>query len=222
MPDKITEEELIRELQSVSELLGHPPTPKEYEKYAPYSKSVYGDRFGNWSNALEEAGLDVPDNSRAIPKQKLLDDFERVGRNIGRTPTANDMEKHGEYSPSTYGDAFGTWSEMVDVSTLDPWEMGSGEDHPAWDGGHDENYYYGPNWQAQRQKAMARDNHRCQTCGMQQEDHIESFGHGLHVHHIIPVWTFDEYDRQNSLKNLITLCQDCHNMCEGWNLRPDV
>jgi DEAD/DEAH box helicase domain-containing protein len=75
---------------------------------------------------------------------------------------------------------------------------------------------YGPNWQEQRQKALARDNHRCRTCGATAQP-----GQGLHVHHLRPFREYGyvsgrnrNYERANRLDNLLTLCASCHRRAE--------
>lgn len=83
---------------------------------------------------------------------------------------------------------------------------------------------YGPNWQQQRQKALQRDDYRCQTCGAGPDfvghDRPQS-GLGLHVHHIRPFRDFgyvpeqnESYLQANRLDNLITLCASCHRRAE--------
>jgi 5-methylcytosine-specific restriction endonuclease McrA len=63
-------------------------------------------------------------------------------------------------------------------------------------------------WPIIRREALKRDNYTCQDCGYK----APSIGWlqsttGLEVHHIIPIHAGgDEFD----LKNLITLCHDCH------------
>ena len=76
---------------------------------------------------------------------------------------------------------------------------------------------YGPNWQAVRQKALARDNHRCRTCGAEAKP-----GQGLHIHHIRPFREYnyipgenDNYLQANQLENLVTLCPSCHRQAEA-------
>jgi len=73
---------------------------------------------------------------------------------------------------------------------------------------------YGPNWQQQRQKALARDNHQCRLCGA-----AEGM---LHVHHIRPFREFnyrpgqnEAYREANQIDNLITLCPSCHRQAEA-------
>ncbi len=72
---------------------------------------------------------------------------------------------------------------------------------------------YGPNWAAQRRKALERDDFRCQVCG--------ASGGDLHVHHIRPFRDFDyvrgeneNYRYANEIDNLVTLCPSCHQRAE--------
>jgi len=65
---------------------------------------------------------------------------------------------------------------------------------------------YGPNWQQQRQLALARDGHRCRTCT------AEGL---LHVHHIRPFREYTSYRQANQLDNLVTLCPSCHRRAEA-------
>jgi len=81
---------------------------------------------------------------------------------------------------------------------------------------------YGPNWHRQRRKALERDNHKCQFCGLPESEHHQ----GLSVHHITPREAFMQdgefdYEQANKLDNLLSLCQACHRKVEQWGLLPD-
>jgi len=69
--------------------------------------------------------------------------------------------------------------------------------------------YYGANWPAQRDAARARDQYRCQFCGLLEGDHSH------HVHHLQPFRTFASYETANRLENLVTLCPSCHIRAES-------
>ena len=76
---------------------------------------------------------------------------------------------------------------------------------------------YGPNWAAQRRRALERDGHRCRKCGAPGTPERP-----LHVHHIRPFRTFgyipgvnEAYCEANRLDNLITLCSRCHRLAEA-------
>jgi len=87
-----------------------------------------------------------------------------------------------------------------------------------WKGPNNPNYIdgkgtnaHGSNWQAQRRKALKRDNHTCQDCALTDSESLEQFGQPLTVHHKIPFRFFgDDYETANRLTNLITLCHACH------------
>lgn len=81
-----------------------------------------------------------------------------------------------------------------------------GENNHNWTGGSLELEDYGSNWQRQARRAKKRDKHTCQVCGYQSGgDRI------LDVHHIVPLKEFDEdWNKANRLKNLISLCRQCH------------
>lgn len=93
-----------------------------------------------------------------------------------------------------------------------------GEDNPAWAGGWD--WWYGANWEEQRKKAIERDNHTCQRCGM----HADEMERSPDVHHKKRIgWFKEEYDepewweKGNSLDNLVTYCRNCHQKVESPN-----
>ncbi|MBI3240912.1 MAG: DEAD/DEAH box helicase [Chloroflexi bacterium] len=79
---------------------------------------------------------------------------------------------------------------------------------------------YGPNWEAQRNAARARDNFRCQQCNaVEPRD-----GPQHHVHHLRPFREFgyvrgenENYKLANELDNLMTLCPSCHRQVESAN-----
>lgn len=90
-----------------------------------------------------------------------------------------------------------------------------GEDHPRWRPGRRPEYY-GPNWFEQRRKALKRDQHRCQDCGITEAE----FGESLSLHHIKPFREFElddgyDYEAANQLENLVALCRPCHNTREA-------
>lgn len=72
---------------------------------------------------------------------------------------------------------------------------------------------YGLYWQYARSKALDRDNHTCQKCGIKEADLEES----LHVHHIIPVRAFKMPSKAHDLENLVALCSSCHRKIEWYD-----
>jgi hypothetical protein len=93
------------------------------------------------------------------------------------------------------------------------------EGNPLWAGGKVQ--YMGANWPEQRQRAIIRDQARCQHsgCDMTEADHIEKEGRGLDVHHKTPRVEFTEsgefdWKAANNLENLVTLCGSHHKVWE--------
>ncbi len=98
---------------------------------------------------------------------------------------------------------------------LNEWlsEEFTGEGHPNWKGGG--NQEYGPGWKEARERALERDRYQCKLCGTTQAD----LSRKPDVHHIIPVRLFEASQSHNIkeahiLHNLICLCPSCHRRAE--------
>lgn len=76
--------------------------------------------------------------------------------------------------------------------------------NPRWTGGEKPPVYL--LWNKDRKLALERDNYRCVRCNLTNKDHNKKYKKGLHVHHIKP---YKKY-KDSSIKNLITLCVQCH------------
>jgi uncharacterized C2H2 Zn-finger protein len=111
-------------------------------------------------------------------------------------------------------------AQSVEFSNED-WHLSgtTGPQHPAYTGHED---YYGENWTEQRKAALERDGIECVVCGMGQEEHQDTHGCDLHVHHVQPIATFETPEEANSLENLLTLCRACHTKWEGIPVAPEV
>jgi len=86
-----------------------------------------------------------------------------------------------------------------------------GENHPQWL--DDTRYYYGKNWEKQREKARKRDDYKCVVCGKTKEETED--GKLPHIHHIKPIREFKKVEDANKLKNLVSLCREHHLQYEG-------
>lgn len=80
---------------------------------------------------------------------------------------------------------------------------------------------YGPNWRAQRKKALERDGYTCQKCGKKADPH--RWWKKVHVHHKRKIRLhYDgrtgkiDYENANRLSNLVTLCKRCHKAADGY------
>jgi hypothetical protein len=55
---KLTEEELLRDLNTFADKIRHTPTYKEMDSSGPHAAKTYSRRFESWNNAVERAGLE--------------------------------------------------------------------------------------------------------------------------------------------------------------------
>lgn len=103
------------------------------------------------------------------------------------------------------------WLHEADIE-VKPRGGGEGEESHNWKE-HTEGYY-GPLWPKAREKAIQRDSEQCQRCGMGREEHRETIGKDLNVHHIQRVEDCESLEEAHKLSNLITLCIPCHRAVE--------
>lgn len=69
-------------------------------------------------------------------------------------------------------------------------------------------------WRKIRSEIILRDDEKCSSCSMTREEHRQTFGVDLHVHHIQPIRTYNDTKNAHSKSNLITLCASCHRKIE--------
>ena len=68
---------------------------------------------------------------------------------------------------------------------------------------------YGPDWEKIRNTVLVRDQNTCQICGKFSEKNL------LHVHHKMPMRSFNSFLEANHLSNLVSLCPRCHKRAES-------
>ena len=67
--------------------------------------------------------------------------------------------------------------------------------------------------QEARKKCIAEHGYICKVCGMDFEKTYGEIGRGfIHVHHIVPISTIGEEYKLNPVKDLVTVCPNCHAM----------
>jgi HNH endonuclease len=81
-----TREELLGLLSDLGEELGRPPTARDIDenKGRMPSKSLYWHTFGSLSNALREAGFDVPVGEERL--ERAVEQGAALARGLGRLP----------------------------------------------------------------------------------------------------------------------------------------
>ncbi len=88
---RYSDEQILEELRASAERLGRSPTMREFaaDPEAGLHPQTVIEHFGTWNAAKRAAGL-TP--RRFISRDELLDQLRELGRELGRTPTAHDLD----------------------------------------------------------------------------------------------------------------------------------
>ncbi|MCG1004945.1 MULTISPECIES: homing endonuclease associated repeat-containing protein [Halobacterium] len=124
-PQKIPTEDLLAELQRLArEVEDPPPSTSQMDAEGEYSAWTYKNRFGSWSNALEQAGLEpreprTPQPANKIPAEDLIAELRRVAAEIDDSrPSTGQVDTHGAYSAKRYRLRFGSWEAALEAAGL--------------------------------------------------------------------------------------------------------
>jgi hypothetical protein len=96
---RYTDEQILDELRASAERLGRSPTMREFAADAEsrvHPQTVI-EHFGTWNAAKRAAGL-VP--RRFVTREELLHVLRELGKELGRTPTARDLDERRGSLPS--------------------------------------------------------------------------------------------------------------------------
>jgi HNH endonuclease len=117
---RYTNDQILAELRECAERLGRSPTMREFaadEETTVHPQTVI-EHFGSWNAAKREAGL-VP--RRFATREELVGLLRELGAELGRTPTAKDLdERRGSMpSKSLYWHTFGSLAEALREAGFD-------------------------------------------------------------------------------------------------------
>src|SRR5437773_8491149 len=117
---RYTDEQILAELKQCAERLGRSPTMREFAsdpKTTVHPQTVI-EHFGSWNAAKREAGL-VP--RRFATREELLPLLKELGEELGRQPTARDIDEHRGRLPSKslYWHTFGSLSNALREAGFD-------------------------------------------------------------------------------------------------------
>ena len=117
---RYTNEQILEELAASAKRLGRSPTMREFA--ADPQTSVHPqtviEHFGSWNEAKRTAGL-VP--RRFATREELLELLRGLGEELGRIPTARDIEEHRGQMPSKslYWHTFGSLANALREAGFD-------------------------------------------------------------------------------------------------------
>lgn len=117
---KISDEQLLSELQDVADQLGHVPREKDMNREGKFSATTYRRRFGSFLDARAKAGLtDVKvQRDQQIPEEDLILALHMLTRELGRPPSQSEMNERGVFSSTSYHRHFGSWNAALEAADL--------------------------------------------------------------------------------------------------------
>ena len=117
---RYTDEQILVELAACAKRLGKSPTMREFAgdpETSVHPQTVI-EHFGSWNEAKRKAGL-VP--RRFATREELLELLRGLGEELGRIPTARDIEEHRGRMPSKslYWHTFGSLANALREAGFD-------------------------------------------------------------------------------------------------------
>jgi hypothetical protein len=117
---RYSDEHILDELRACAERLGRSPTMREFaadEETTVHPQTVI-EHFGSWNRAKRRAGL-VP--RRFATREELLGVLRELGEELGRVPTAKDIDarKGSMPSKSLYWHTFGSLTTALREAGFD-------------------------------------------------------------------------------------------------------
>jgi len=117
---RYTDEQILEQLRASAERLGRSPTMKEFaaDPEAQVHPQTVIEHFGTWNAAKRAAGL-MP--RRFATREELVEQLRRLGDELGRVPTAQDIrERRGTMpSASLYWHTFGSLTTALREAGFD-------------------------------------------------------------------------------------------------------
>jgi Homing endonuclease associated repeat len=117
---RYSDEQILEELAASAKRLGRSPTMREFAddpETSVHPQTVI-EHFGSWNEAKRKAGL-VP--RRFATREELLELLKELGQELGRIPTARDIEEHRGRMPSKslYWHTFGSLTNALREAGFD-------------------------------------------------------------------------------------------------------
>src|SRR5579862_1573537 len=106
----VTDRELLEGLREfASRVGGRPFSIREFNAWRdrPARGITIVRRFGSWRGALAKVGVKGV-RCRECTNEELMDDLERVWRELGRRPGATQVARRGQFSPTPYQRRWGS------------------------------------------------------------------------------------------------------------------
>ena len=139
--------------------------------------------------------------SKSLSGKKKSKEHNKNNRlsHLGQTPWNKNLTKETDHRVAAYSKTL----HKIRIGARSP--NTTGKKHWNWRGGLSKNRHP-VGWRSLpiKEQVRARDNHKCQLCGMTEAEHLLLYYMRLSIHHI-------DYNKFNMfINNLILLCASCH------------
>lgn len=120
--NKIDKDKIIEDIKKVADICNECPSYFQYQNNGNFSIVTVRKKFGSWWKALSESGFEEYENKDSsesqslIPKEDLIEEFDRVASDLGKIPTKSEIDKHSKYSSSVYQYRFNSWLKIIEKS----------------------------------------------------------------------------------------------------------
>jgi len=122
-----SDEDLLDEIRRVADVADADgaPTLQQFDEHGEIADTTVMRRFGSWNDAVAKAGFDPNPPETEVPTDDLLEELHQLREDLGRIPTGDQVNEHGQFSRSTYQKRFGSWSAALDEAFDDTSEAGA-------------------------------------------------------------------------------------------------
>ena len=112
--------ELLEDIRAVADVVERSPSLQDYRNHGEYAATTITRRFESWQDAVARAGFEPHDADAEIPEAELVEELQRLGDELGKSPTVEAMNTDGKYWASTYKRRFGSWSAALAEAGFEP------------------------------------------------------------------------------------------------------
>ncbi len=118
------QEKAILEIRRIAKKLNSVSlTSREFEENSHLSASTVEHWFGNWTKAVEAAGLvpnvgqyQVGHGGELIDDDDLLVEIIRLTEHLGKRPSERELAAYGKFSKKPYRSRWGSWLKALEVA----------------------------------------------------------------------------------------------------------
>lgn len=114
-------EQVIAELRRVGEVVGSPHiTQRDFRQHSRISTTTVTYTFGSWNEAISAAGLEPtaqgPPQTQPRPDEEYLLEIIRLTKELGRTPTQQQLSAKGRFSVKPYRRRWGSLGKACEAA----------------------------------------------------------------------------------------------------------